>query len=82
MQARMLLPLTVTIMALMSRVVSDNISVPLCRLKNELLPEKVFRQTSCFRCYQYMHNSSFKPGMKDDDYNLFTDQAAVSYTSI
>lgn len=73
----MLLPLTVIIMALMSRVVSGNISVPLCRLKNKLLPEKEFRQTSCIRCYQYMHKSSFKPGMKAAENNLSIDHDAV-----
>jgi hypothetical protein len=60
----MLLPLTLTIMALLSRAVSENISVRLCRLQDELLPEEEFRRISCSRCYTYMTDVNFKPGMK------------------
>jgi hypothetical protein len=71
----MLLPLTITIMALLSKVVSENISVPLCRLKYELLPEMEFRRKSCNRCYKDMLQSNFKPGMK----NMNIDLTTVSY---
>ncbi|PNF38042.1 hypothetical protein B7P43_G02350 [Cryptotermes secundus] len=50
--------------ALLSRVVSRNSSVPLCRLQDELLPEMQFQRVSCSRCYKYMHESNFKPGLK------------------
>lgn len=51
-------------MVLLSRVVSENISVPLCRLKDKLLPDMEFQRLSCSLCYKYMHISNFKPGMK------------------
>jgi hypothetical protein len=63
-QATMLLSLTLIIMVLVSRVVSENSSVPLCRLQDKLLPEMEFQRVSCSQCYKYMHESSFKPGMK------------------
>jgi hypothetical protein len=64
-QAAMLLPsLTLVTTALMSRLVSGNSSVPLCRLQDELLPEMEFQRASCSRCYKYMHESNFKPSLK------------------
>jgi hypothetical protein len=75
----MLLPLILIIMALLLRVVSENISIPLCRLKNELLPEMEFRWNSCIRCYEYMHKSNFKPGMKATNVSLFIGLTTVSY---
>jgi hypothetical protein len=63
-QAAMMLPLTLITMALLSRVVSGNSSVPLCRLQDELLPEMEFQKISCSRCYKYMHESNFKPTLK------------------
>jgi hypothetical protein len=64
MQAAMLLSLTLITMALLSRAVSGNSSVPLCRLQDELLPEMEFQRVSCSRCYKYMHESNFKPNLK------------------
>lgn len=75
----MLLPLTLTIMVLLSRVVSENISVPLCRFKYELLPEMEFSWISCMRCYKHMRDFSFKPGMKVTNENLFIGLTTVSY---
>jgi hypothetical protein len=64
-QAAMLLPsLSLVTMALLSRLVSGNGSVPLCRLQDELLPETEFQRASCSRCYKYMHESNFKPNLK------------------
>jgi hypothetical protein len=63
-QVTMLLCITLTIMALLSSVVSQNTSVHLCRLQDEVLPETEFQRVSCSRCYKYMHESSFKPNMK------------------
>jgi hypothetical protein len=77
----MLLLLTLAILALLSRVLSENISVPLCRLQDELLPEMNFRTNSCYRCYKYMHESEFKPGMKTTNISLFIGHATVSYLS-
>jgi hypothetical protein len=81
MQAIMLLRLTLAILALLSRVLSENISVPLCRLQDELLPEMEFHIISCFRCYKYMHESNFKPSMKATNMDLFIGHATVSYLS-
>jgi len=75
----MLLPLTLTIMAVLSRVVSENTSVPFCRYKYELLPETEFRRKSCFQCYKHMQESNFKPGMKVTNMSLFIDLITVSY---
>jgi hypothetical protein len=81
----MLLPLTLTIMVLLSRVVSENISVPLCRLKDKLLPDMEFQRLSCSLCYKYMHISNFKPGMKVKlaiNINLIIGNVTVSHPSI
>jgi hypothetical protein len=65
MQAAMvLLSSTLVTTALLSRLVSGNSSVPLCRLQDELLPESEFQRVSCSRCYKYMHKSNFKPSLK------------------
>jgi hypothetical protein len=63
-QAAVLFSLTLITMALLSRVVFGNSSVPLCRLQDELLPEMEFQRVSCSRCYKYMHESNFKPNLK------------------
>jgi hypothetical protein len=77
MQATMLLPLTLTIMGLLSRAVSENNSVLHCRLKYNDFPETEFQRKSCIGCYDYMHPSNFKPGMKN--MRLIIDLSMVSY---
>jgi len=73
----MLLPAALTIMALLSRVVSEITGVPHCHLKYELLPETEFLTKSCIRCYKDMPPFKFKPGMKNID--LVIRIAKVSY---
>jgi hypothetical protein len=77
-QAIMLLPLTLIITALLPRVVSENISFPLCRWKYEHHPEMEFLRLSCIRCYEHMLDFNFKPGMKATNISLFTDLTMVS----
>lgn len=84
MQATMLLPVTLTLMALLSVVESENISVPLCRFKDRLLPEIEFQRISCSQCYQYMDQSNFKPSMKAKlatNMNLIIGNVTVSHPS-
>jgi hypothetical protein len=80
-QAIMLLRLTLAILALLSRVLSENISDPQCLFKDQHYPVMKFRVISCFLCYKFMHNSSFKPNTKTTNMTLFADNATVSYLS-
>lgn len=76
----MLLPAALTIMALLSRVVSEITGVPHCHLKYELLPETEFLTKSCIRCYKDMPPFKFKPGMKNIDLVIRIAKVEANFT--
>jgi hypothetical protein len=77
----MLLRLTLALLALLSGVLSQNTSDLQCRLRHEDVPEMDFSEKSCYLCYHYMYNTSFKPNMKTANTALFAGNATVSYLS-